>query len=329
MNSEIFAERQYFKPFRYPECYDTWLLHEQIHWLGREIPLHDDVKDWEKLPQADKDFLSDAFRLFTQADLDVAGGYVQNYLPHFKHPEIRMMLLGFAAREAVHVDSYSYLTESLGVDDSFYSEFLNVPVMKEKHDFFQNVVNSETSDPQALLTKIAAISAFTEGMFLFSTFTMLLSYPNKGKMKGMGLIVSWSILDEQLHVKGLMHIFRRIRDENPDYFNEDVIQEIFATAEMMYELECAFIDYAYKGQTVHNGLVKEDLKQYVRVIIDQRLTDMDLPPMFNEPGHKLQWVEQLVASQNHENFFESRGISYAKATLTGSPKDVWGQYKRK
>ena len=39
----------------------------------------------------------------------MAGGYVKNYLPHFPQPEIRMMLMGFAAREALHIAAYSHL----------------------------------------------------------------------------------------------------------------------------------------------------------------------------------------------------------------------------
>jgi ribonucleoside-diphosphate reductase beta chain len=94
-------ERNYFKPFNYPWAYDAWLKHEQAHWLHSEVPMAEDVKDWKKkLTNEEKQFLTNIFRFFTQGDIDVAGGYVNNYLPHFPQPEIRMMLMGFAAREA-------------------------------------------------------------------------------------------------------------------------------------------------------------------------------------------------------------------------------------
>ena len=66
-------------------------------------------------------FLTNIFRFFTQGDIDVAGGYVKNYLPYFPQPEIRMMLLGFAAREALHVAAYSHLIETLGMPESTYN----------------------------------------------------------------------------------------------------------------------------------------------------------------------------------------------------------------
>jgi hypothetical protein len=79
----------------------------------------EDVKDWKnKLTNEEKQFLTNIFRFFTQGDIDVAGGYVDNYLPYFPQPEVRMMLLGFAAREALHIAAYSHLIETLGLPDT-------------------------------------------------------------------------------------------------------------------------------------------------------------------------------------------------------------------
>ncbi len=104
--------RSYFKPFQYAWAYDAWLKHEQSHWLHTEVPMNEDVKDWKhKLTGGEKYFLTNIFRFFTQGDIDVAGAYVTSYLPHFPQPEVRMMLLGFAAREALHIAAYSHLIE--------------------------------------------------------------------------------------------------------------------------------------------------------------------------------------------------------------------------
>ena len=177
-----------------------WLKHEQSHWLHTEVPMLGDVKDWKsRLTQEEKFFLTNVFRFFTQSDIDVAGGYVTNYLPHFPQPELRMMLSGFAAREALHIAAYSHLIESLGMPDTTYNEFNEYDAMREKHEFFQSKIMNGANVP----VKIAAISAFTEGLSLFSSFIMLLNFPRHGKMKGMGQIVTWSIVDETMHTEGL------------------------------------------------------------------------------------------------------------------------------
>jgi ribonucleotide reductase beta subunit family protein with ferritin-like domain len=189
-------ERHAFKPFQYPWAYNAWLAHEQMHWLHLEVPMLEDVKDWKnKLTEDEKKFLTHIFRFFTQGDIDVAGGYVKNYLPYFPQPEIRMMLCGFAAREALHIAAYSHLIESLGMPDTTYNEFLEYAAMREKHDYILDL-SSKNGTKQSTAEHIAAFSAFTEGMQLFSSFIMLLNFPRHGLMKGMGQILTWSIADE-------------------------------------------------------------------------------------------------------------------------------------
>lgn len=323
----IFGTRESFKPFQYPWAYDIWLEHERMHWLSREVPLHEDVRDWNnKLTKADVDFLTNVFLLFTQGDIDVANGYVKDYLPHFVHPEIRMMLLGFASREATHIDAYSYLIETLGKPDSFYSEFLKIPVMREKHNFFERVING-SKKKENLPIQIAGISAFTEGMFLFSSFVMLLNYPRHGYMKGMGQIVTWSILDEQKHVEGLTQVFRTMIAENKNWWTDEMKSEIYATAELMTELENDFIDYVFGTNTNFRDLTANDLKQYIKYIVDRRLIALGMKGIHKVKTNPLPWVDEMIASQNHENFFESRATSYAKGALSGSWSDVWGKYK--
>ncbi len=72
--------------------------------------MHDDVNDWKnRLNDNQRDFLTNIFRFFTQGDVDVASAYYTQYLPFFKLPEVTMMMGGFAGREGVHIDAYSYL----------------------------------------------------------------------------------------------------------------------------------------------------------------------------------------------------------------------------
>jgi ribonucleoside-diphosphate reductase beta chain len=140
LKSNLADTRDSFKPFNYPWAYDAWLKHEQSHWMHTEVPMVEDVKDWKKkLSAEEKQFLTHIFRFFTQGDIDVAGGYVNNYLPYFPQPEVRMMLLGFAAREALHIAAYSHLIETLGLPETMYNEFLAYEEMKAKHDYVLDI----------------------------------------------------------------------------------------------------------------------------------------------------------------------------------------------
>jgi len=314
-------ERNYFKPFHYPWAFDFWLKHEQSHWLHTEVPMLEDVKDWKnRLSTEEKYFLTNIFRFFTQSDIDVAGGYIKNYLPNFPQPEVRMMLMGFAAREALHIAAYSHLIESLGMPESTYNEFLEYDAMRKKHEYFLSAVGEETSLP----IKIAAISAFTEGLALFSSFIMLLNFPRHGKMRGMGQIISWSLIDETIHAEGMIKLFRTYIEENRELWNDDTKGQIYNIATTMVELEYEFVDLAFQMGKVE-GLRDTEVKEYIRYIADRRLISMGMKGIFKVKKNPLPWVESMINAPTHTNFFENRSTDYAKGAMTGSWDDVWAK----
>jgi ribonucleoside-diphosphate reductase beta chain len=316
-------EREYFKPFNYPWAYDAWLKHEQSHWLHTEVPMAEDVKDWKKkLSKEEQYFLTNIFRFFTQGDIDVAGGYVKNYLPYFPQPEVRMMLMGFAAREALHIAAYSHLIETIGMPESTYSDFLEYQEMKEKHDYVLSL-SSKNGNRASTATHIAVFSAFTEGMQLFSSFIMLLNFPRHGKMKGMGQIITWSIVDETMHAESMIKLFRTYIEENRDIWTDELKGRIYSIAEKMVELEDKFIDLTFSMGEMED-LTAEQVKKYIRYIADRRLISLGMKGLFKVKRNPLPWVESMINAPTHTNFFENKSTDYAKGAMVGKWDDVWG-----
>jgi ribonucleoside-diphosphate reductase beta chain len=284
----------------------------------------EDVKDWKKnLTESEKQFLTNIFRFFTQGDIDVAGGYVNNYLPHFPQPEVRMMLLGFSAREALHIAAYSHLIETLGMPEATYGEFLEYTEMREKHEYLLDL-SSKNGTLESTATHIAAFSAFTEGMQLFSSFIMLLNFARHGKMKGMGQIITWSIVDETQHAEGMVKLFRTYVEENKEIWNDELKGKIYTIAEKMVDLEDKFISLAFRTGAI-TGLTEEDVKEYIRYIADRRLISLGLRGIFKRKKNPLPWVEEMINAPTHTNFFENRATDYAKGALSGNWNEVWGK----
>src|SRR6478736_245361 len=314
--------RSLFKPFTHPDFFDRWLVHEQLHWQPHEVPLIDDVKDWkQKLNDGERNLLTHIFRFFTQSDIDVAGGYVNNYLPVFPLPEVRMMLLGFAAREAVHIAAYSHLIETLGMPDDVYNQFLEYKAMKDKHEYFEKISRKSEKN---IAQQMAAFSAFTEGLQLFSSFVILLNFPRHGKMRGMGQIIQWSIRDESLHTDSMIELFRTYVKENREIWNDELKGELYTIATKMVELEDKFIDLAFVGGAIGN-LTPDEMKEYIRYIADRRLISMGLKGIFKVKRNPLTWVDAMINAPEHTNFFENKATAYSKGSLTGSWGDVWAK----
>jgi ribonucleoside-diphosphate reductase beta chain len=234
-----------------------------------------------------------------------------------------MMLCGFAAREALHIAAYSHLIETLGLPEATYNQFLEYQEMRDKHDYVLNL-SAQNTTKENTATHIAVFSAFTEGMQLFSSFIMLLNFPRMGKMKGMGQIVTWSIVDETQHAESMIKLFRTYIEENKEIWNDDLKSRIYTIAEKMVELEDKFIDLAF-GINSMEGLTSEEVKKYIRYIADRRLISLGLKGIFKVKRNPLPWVEEMINAPTHTNFFENRATDYAKGALSGKWEEVWGK----
>ena len=124
-----------YKPFRYPWCYDAWLTQQRIHWLPEEVPMADDVRDWQKnINSSEKNLLMQIFRFFTQADVEVNNYYLGHCMHIFKPTEVKMMLSVFSAMETVHIAAYAHLLDTIGLPETEYSEFLKIKAMKRSEE---------------------------------------------------------------------------------------------------------------------------------------------------------------------------------------------------
>lgn len=321
MKKSLFKTRNAYKPFWFPWAYDAFVLSEQMHWLAREVPLNDDVRDWKSnLNDSEKSILTQIFRFFTQADCDVASGYIDRYLPVFKPIELRMMMLSIAAREAVHIQAYSMLIDEVGIPETEYSVFMEYKEMKDKHDYMFKP--REGLGLAGLAQDIAIFSAFGEGLQLFSSFVILLNFTRFGKMKGMGQIVSWSIRDESHHVESMVKVFHELMDEKPELWTDTMKASIYASARAMVELEDRFIELAF-GEGGIEDLTPEEVKTYIRYIADKRLNQLGLKENYGIEKNPLPWVDVIVNGKEHTNFFENKATDYAKASITGSWDDAF------
>ena len=69
----------------------------------------------------ERNLLTQIFRFFTQADVEVQDCYHDKYGRVFKPTEIKMMLTAFSNMETVHIAAYSHLLDTIGMPESEYS----------------------------------------------------------------------------------------------------------------------------------------------------------------------------------------------------------------
>lgn len=311
-------KRTFYKPFEYPWAYDLYKKHEQMHWLPEEVDFRDDVRDWnEKLSVAEKHLLTQLFRFFTQGDIDVASGYRKIFMPEFGDvPELAMMMMSFAAREAVHIDAYSTLIETVGIPDTTYSQFMEYKAMMDKHEYLDV--------SRSLLENLAVFAAFGEGMQLFSSFAILMNFERYGKMKGMCNIVRWSIKDEAVHVEGMLRLFKTLYTELSEKEKKSLEESVCFIGHKMVNLEDTFINLCFSSGPIE-GLTPEDMKEYIRFIANSRWTQLGFSGTLFSMVTKnpLSWLDWVINGQEHTNFFEAKPTEYTKAAVRKSEVIAW------
>src|SRR5271170_3589855 len=197
---------------RYPWAYECWKRQQQTHWMGEEVPLGADIRDWQSghITAAEKGLLTQIFRFFTQSDVEVGDNYLKRYIPIFQPLEVQMMMAAFTNMETVHIDAYALILKTLGMPQAEFEAFRDYDELRAKADYMHTFGVKTCAD---VARTLAMFGAFTEGMSLFASFAMLLNFPRNNKMMGMGQIVTWSVRDESLHCEAMIKLYHAFNAE--------------------------------------------------------------------------------------------------------------------
>ena len=320
--SKLFQERIPFKPFEYPNYYtEGWLKQAQAFWLHTEIPMQGDVKDWnERLTKEEKNLVGNILLGFAQTECAVSDYWTGMVTKWFPKHEIRQMAMMFGSQETIHATAYSYLNETLGLDD--FSAFLHEPAVAEKFELLTQTTADWTpedlnTNPQArkeVARSLAIFSAFSEGVSLYSSFAVLYSFQMRNLLKGIGQQMKWSVRDESLHSKMGCQLFREMCGEFPELLGESkiVIEE---AAKLIVELESRFIDMIFEQGDLEN-LKKDDLKEFIKARTNSKLEELGYKGIFEyntEQAENLEWFYHLTGGLTHTDFFAIRPTDYSKA----------------
>lgn len=330
--SNLFTERIPYKPFEYPD-YDLsgWLPQSQAHWLHTEIPMGADVKDWnENLKPHEKNLVGNILLGFAQTECAVSDYWTTRVTRWFPKYEIKEMAISFGYFETIHAKAYSYLNETLGLDN--FSAFLQEPATREKFELLTETSHEWTyvdlaDNSQARIEvarSLAIFSAFAEGVSLYSSFAVLYSFQMRNLLKGIGQQMKWSVRDESLHSRMGCKLFNHMCDEYPE-LRSDAYEYVLEAAKLIQRLEHNFIDKMFEMGDLEN-LKKSDLKEFINQRINEKLMELGYDPTFEvdlEAATNLEWFYHLTGGHTHTDFFAIRPTDYSKAGQDENWDDIF------
>jgi ribonucleoside-diphosphate reductase beta chain len=309
--------RLFYKPFEYQIADDYFEHQHSAHWLPSEVPLSSDLNDWKlKLSEPEKNLIGNILKSFAQTEVHVNDYWSTKVSLWFQIPEIQSMSRAFADFESIHAKAYARLNEELGLDD--FEAFMEDEEAKAKIDRLVELPGN-TLNEKAL--SLAIFSAFTEGVNLFSSFAILMSFQLRNMMKGTAQIVEWSVRDESLHSKAGCWLFRTLLEENPDLQTLELSQSIYDACDLSVKLEFDFIDKAFEMGEIE-GLNKNQLKNFIKERANQKLIELGYNPLYNDIDPNLlkqmEWFGHLTSGKTHQDFFAGRVTDYSKSTADWS-----------
>ena len=232
------------------------------------------------------------------------------------------MAMMFGSQETIHAVAYSYLNETLKLED--YEAFLHEPATAQR---FDNLVAYDGTSNVGIGKSLAVFSAFAEGVSLYSAFAVLYSFQLRNLLKGIGQQMKWSVRDESLHSKMGCKLFRDMCEEDNQLLHlcrEDIIK----AADTMIKLEVSYIEKMFEMGDIE-GIAANDLKHFIKKRTNEKLVELgyiDLGSYFAydiKAAANLDWFYHLTGGVTHTDFFATRPTDYSKAGEGEDFEDIW------
>jgi ribonucleoside-diphosphate reductase beta chain len=313
----LIEPRVYYKPFEYQDAFNFYKDQHRVHWLADEVPLASDLNDWKlKLTESEKNLIGNILKSFAQTEVHVNDYWSTKVSIWFPKPEIQAMARVFADFESIHAEAYARLNEELGLDD--FKAFLEDEVSKSK---IERLIETPGETIEDKAVSLAIFSAFTEGVNLFSSFAVLMSFQLRNLMKGTGQIVEWSVRDESLHSRAGCWLFKKLLEEQSHLNTEEMRNKVVDACHISVQLEFDFIEKAFEMGDI-DGLNKEQLKTFIKARANEKMIELGYNAIYNDVDPNLlkqmEWFGHLTSGKTHQDFFAGRVTNYSKSNADWS-----------
>lgn len=322
----IFDKRIQYKPFEYPEVLTFTEAINKSFWVHSEVDFTADTQDFHShLSPQEQSAIKNALLAIAQIEVAVKS-FWGNLYHHLPKPEMNGLGSTFAECEFRHSEAYSRLVEVLGYNNHF-EKLIEVPVMRERIEYLsKSLQHTQSTNPKEYTQSLILFSILIENVSLFSQFAIILSFTRfKGLMKNVSNIIAWTSVDEQIHANAGIYIVNKIREEQPELFNENNTALIIDLVKHSIVIESKILDWIFNEGAIET-VNKEDLIAFMKYRTDDSLKKIGMPTVFNISTDDIKpmlWFEEEVFANSLDDFFAKRPVEYTKHDKSISAHDLF------
>lgn len=291
-------------PIQYYDLYKLYKDALASIWTVEEISLEDDQRDWKKLTDDERHFISHVLAFFASSDGIVNENLVGRFMNEVQISEARAFYSFQIAIENIHNEMYSLLIDTLIKDTAEKAKLFNaietIPAVKGKAEWAIKWITSTNSFAQRLV-------AFTivEGLFFSGSFCSIFWLKKRGLMPGLCFSNELISRDEGLHVKFACMLYNMLENRLDESIIHDMMKEALV-------LEKEFILSALPARLL--GMNSQLMSDYIEYVADYLLAMLNYNKLYFTPN-PFDWME-LISLQGKTNFFEKRVAEYAKSGVS-------------
>jgi len=323
---DIFAKRTNFKPYEYPELYEYTDAVRHSYWVHTEFNYTSDVQDFHvNVNDVERSAIKNSMLAIAQIEVAVKSFWGDIY-KKMQKPEIGAVGATFAESEVRHADAYAHLLEILGLNDEF-TKIKDIPVIQKRMDYLEKVVElSRTQEDRDYFKSVMLFSLFVEHVSLFSQFLVMMSFnKHRNLFKGISNAVEATSKEENLHGMFGIDVINIIKDEHPEWFDDECRAGIIIACEEAYQAESEIIDWIYEAGELE-FMPSQNVKEFIKHRFNNSLVSIGLPRHFEVNDVLLEetdWFDNEVIATKHVDFFHKRSINYNKRSASVTSDDLF------
>lgn len=324
--SDIFEPRITLKPYEYPKLIEYQHAIQHSYWLHTEFNYTSDVQDFNvNVNDKERNAIKNAMLAIAQVEVAVKNfwGDLHNRMPK---PEVGAVGSTFSANEVIHHDAYSHLLEILGLNDEF-NKIKDIPELNDRVNYLTDATRLAKSEGNKDFTQsLILFSLFIEYVSLFSQFLIIMSFnKHRNLFKGISSVIEATSKEEQIHGMFGTELINIIKEENPEWFTEELEQTVLNACIKAYESEEKVIDWIFEDGEL-DFLPKDTVKEFIKDRFNLALKGIGLKEIFDTDVKTVEstdWFSDELLSTKHGDFFVKRSINYNKRSKSITSDDLF------
>lgn len=295
-------------PIKHPKIWEMYKKAEASFWTAEEIDLSHDLKDWERLNEGERHFVTHVLAFFAASDGIVNENLAVNFMSEVQLPEARCFYGYQIMIENIHSETYSLLIDTYIKDSKEKNRLFNametVPCVKKKAEWALKWIGSGS-----FAERLIAFAA-VEGIFFSGSFCSIFWLKKRGLMPGLSFSNELISRDEGLHCDFACLLYSMLKDKMP-------IEKVTEIIKDAVSIEQEFVTSALPVDLI--GMNSKLMSQYIEFVADRLLVALGCNKIYNV-SNPFDFME-LISLQGKTNFFEKRVAEYQKSGVMSNKEE--------